>query len=394
VALTRARSTLLTTAAHWYAGTERPQGPSEFYRWVVDQNDLVTVLPEAPPPLIDPRLRDEGTRVAGTDPSAQWSATPPPPPPAARGRSATKRGGKSSSVSSDAQGLLLDLVPEVVDQGKVAVRSIPVSALVSFARCPRQYDALYVQGFPRRSSAAARLGTAVHRWIEQRSAPQQQLWSMDPEPLAIPPEAAAPHIVEATSSEADQFDPDVDPNVDLDMDVDAEPVATDPGSTLAEIGDGLRRSFLASKYADLIPHRIEDAIDLPIGSLRLRGRIDAVYGNSTAAPIEIVDFKTGREPDSGDPSASVQIDAYGLAAVDLWGHHPDHITTSYVYLRVDAPAKVVATQWDAQRTADVRKHFASLAIGVQEGRRAPHPGAWCSRCEIRPLCPEGRLTVE
>jgi superfamily I DNA/RNA helicase len=405
VALTRARSTLLTTAAHWYAGTEKPQGPSEFYRWMVKQDDLVTVLPPASAPLTDPRLVREGTAVSAKDPSELWASTPAPPSPPTPKRRVGKAtaAALAGSAGVATQGLLLDLVPESTTPDSPQVRSIPVSALVSFARCPRQYNALYVDGFPRRSSPAAQLGTAVHRWIEQRNAPQQQLWSNDPEPLELLVAGSSERfhdssveptelVVEGSDDiAADSFD-------ELAADAEEFTAATAAASatlSMSEIADGLRRSFLDSRYAEQIASRSEEAVDIDIGpsdaaELRLRGRVDAVY-NTPDGGIEIVDFKTGREPDDGDPSAWVQLDAYGLAAVDLWGHAPDTIRVSYVYLRVDEPAKIVSEAWDLARLAEVRVRFGELAVGIHDGRRNPHPGAWCTRCELRALCPEGRM---
>jgi DNA helicase II / ATP-dependent DNA helicase PcrA len=44
VAITRARHSVLFSAAHWYGDTVSPQGPSAFFTWVTKQDDLVQPL--------------------------------------------------------------------------------------------------------------------------------------------------------------------------------------------------------------------------------------------------------------------------------------------------------------------------------------------------------------
>jgi DNA helicase II / ATP-dependent DNA helicase PcrA len=149
VACTRARRRLVCSAAHWYPGPAQPQGPSEFYDFVAAQSDLV-----------EERFRHEAATV---DPDVAAKE---------RQRAAARRYGGAVAAQSPAAPAQLRL--ESLDIGGPAVaRAAPpalsVTGLVTYARCPKQFYWSVVRPLPRRSSAAARLGTEIHRWIEQRA---------------------------------------------------------------------------------------------------------------------------------------------------------------------------------------------------------------------------------
>src|SRR5207248_7109833 len=72
-----------------------------------------------------------------------------------------------------------------------APTAVSVTSLVTYARCPKQFYWSVVRPLPRQGSAAARLGTEVHRWIEQRAGRQLALLDAEPEadPDGIPADA-------------------------------------------------------------------------------------------------------------------------------------------------------------------------------------------------------------
>jgi DNA helicase II / ATP-dependent DNA helicase PcrA len=236
--------------------------------------------------------------------------------------------------------------------------SLSVTGLVSYRRCPRQYYWMAVQPLPRRASAAARIGTEVHRWIEQRSG--GQLGLLDPEPAA------------------EQLDP-IDPG---DIDDGA------PTSLLA----ALRAAFLGSPYAELDPERVEVPFVLAVGGRAVRGRIDAVYRRG--ARLDLVDFKTGSPPEDGDQAASAQLDLYAVAATDVWGEDASALRTTYCYLHGDGSHQLVQTDWDADRLAVVRADLSASLAGLAAGDYKATPGRWCGRCEWRDVCRPGRAFLD
>jgi DNA helicase-2/ATP-dependent DNA helicase PcrA len=337
VACTRAKRRLVCSAAHWYPGPAEPQGPSEFYEFVAAQADLVQEWFRHEPAEVNPevaakeRQRAEARRFAdGT------YAGPVAPRPAAAPTQLRLDAGLPAAA-------------------RVAPPALSVTGLVTYARCPKQFFWTVVRPLPRRSSAAARLGTEIHRWIEQRAGRQLTLIEPEPEP------------------EPDGTDEGLDP--------DRLPAG-------ADLRAGLRASFLSSPWADLDPVRVEAPFVLAAGGHLVRGRIDAAYERD--GRTELVDFKTGRPAAEGDRAAATQLDLYGLAAVDTWRADPAGLRTTYCYLRADGPAVIVSTDWDAGRVAGVRARLAATLDAMAEARFAPTPGGWCRHCDFLAFCPAGQ----
>jgi DNA helicase-2/ATP-dependent DNA helicase PcrA len=334
VACTRAQERLVCSAAHWYRGAAEPQGPSLFYDFVAAQADVV-----------HERFRHQ----AGVE---------DPDVVAKERRRAAAAGRYAAGVASDPAQLRLEevaLTPAATAPPRQAPTALSVTGLVTYARCPKQFYWSVVRPLPRRSSAAARLGTEVHRWIELRSGRQLALLAPDDLATAGPP--------------GDDGDPDALP--------------ADPGRA-----EQLQASFLASPWAGLDPERVEAPFLLPVGRHLVRGRVDAVYRRD--GRLELVDFKTGRIPPPGDRPATLQLNLYGLAAVDTWGADADELRTTYCYLRPGRPPALVSADWDGACVDAVRTDLAATLDRLAAERYEPTPGPWCDRCDFRPACPPGQ----
>src|SRR5437764_13911974 len=214
VACTRAQERLVCSAAQWYPGPTEPQGPSIFYDFLLAHPDLVTERFHHGPPEVDPD-------VAAKE----------------RNREAAMRRYARRAVATDEPRLLRDDELPPAAPTRTAPTALSVTSLVSYARCPKQFYWSVVRPLPRPSSAAARLGTEVHRWIEQRSGRQ----------LAL-----------------------LEPEADEDLDPDALPTGVD-------LRRALQQSFLDSPYADLDPVRVEAPFVVVVGGRMVRGRLDPVY---------------------------------------------------------------------------------------------------------------------
>jgi len=328
VACTRAEERLVCSAAQWYPGPAEPQGPSIFYDFLLDHPDLVTERFHHDPPEVDPD-------VAAKE----------------KNREAALRRYARRAVATDEPRLLRDDELPPAAPTRTAPTALSVTSLVSYARCPKQFYWSVVRPLPRQSSAAARLGTEVHRWIEQRAG--RQLALLEPEP-------------------------------DDDLDPDAVP------SGLG-IRAALQQSFLDSPYADVDPARVEAPFVVVVGGRMVRGRIDAVYERD--GRTELVDFKTGSRPAPGDASARTQLDLYGMAAVDTWGVDPGSLRTSYCYLRADGPAEIDAVDWDEALLTEVRGRLGRALDGLTLGRYPTTAGSWCARCDFLAFCPSGQAGV-
>jgi DNA helicase II / ATP-dependent DNA helicase PcrA len=341
VACTRAKRRLVCSAAHWYPGPAQPQGPSDFYDFVAAQTDLVVERFRHEPATVNPDVAAKERQRA--------VARRYPHPVAPRPTAAPTQ-------------LRLDAVVDagVPAAARVAPPALSVTGLVTYARCPKQFYWTVVRPLPRRSSAAARLGTEIHRWIEQRAG--RQLSLIEPEP---------------------------DPTYD---DIDRVPAGAGADRLPAGAGAALRASFLASPWADIDPVRVEAPFVLLVGGHLVRGRVDAAYQRD--GRLELVDFKTGRPAAEGDGAAGTQLDLYGLAAVDAWGADPDQLRTTYCYLRTDGPPLIVSSEWDGAMVAAVRARLASTLDAMAQARFGATPGRWCSGCDFLPFCPAGQAEVQ
>jgi DNA helicase-2/ATP-dependent DNA helicase PcrA len=237
---------------------------------------------------------------------------------------------------------LFDATPPPRLPPRRAPVGLSVSSLVSFARCPRQFHWTTVRPLPRRGSPAATVGSIVHRWIETRHGTQGVLVSDDEY-------AAAPSTGVIT---------------------------------------GLQQSFASSPYAAMVPSSVEAPFELIIGGHVVRGRVDAVYARGNGGVIELVDFKTGRTPAEGDPSAETQLLVYAVAAVDAWGYAADALRASYVYMHADGtPATALDVALDAARIAAARDALVAAITRIDKGESKTNPGAWCARCDFAAVCP-------
>jgi len=326
VACTRARKLLVCSAAHWYRGAAAPQGPSAFYDFVAGRTE-VTERFRHQDATLDPDVAAKQRQQAEI--AARYAASVAPGP------------------VRQAEQLRLD-TPASAGAAPAPARQAPaalsVTGLVTYARCPRQFYWTVVRPLPRRSSAAARIGTEVHRWIEQRAG--RQLALIEP---------------------------------------DAEDGAGDHGPSVTA---RLQDSFLAGPWAALDPVRVEAPFALAVGGHLVRGRIDAVYERD--GRLELVDFKTGREAEQGDAGAGTQLDVYGLAALDTWGAEATRLRTTYCYLRVDGPPVIVSTDWDAGMAGVVRSRVVATLDRLAGAGFAPTPGGWCRGCDFLSFCPAGR----
>jgi DNA helicase-2/ATP-dependent DNA helicase PcrA len=299
VALTRAKQRLAVTASWWYGRDQNFRGPSPFWEELdalVDQG-LVHVARRDDQPDDNPMFEVMADR-------REW----PPPPriglddhlfPQGWGRAA------DAAMSGDLDvGPLLSQLPE--DERQAAAASVaehdrdldvlaaaiqpatPIRPEVPDMISATSYVSLekdeltawdLVRPLPRRPTAARRIGTEVHRLIEERSR------GMAPFP------------------EETELD---------------EPSGITIPSRMAESLERWKSKFGDRRIA-LLPSgepMIEVPFTLKKDGLMIRGRIDAVYETDDGG-LEIVDFKTGRRFESSEKADQLQVYAEALRALGL-----------------------------------------------------------------------------
>src|ERR687891_607289 len=386
VALTRARRRLHVSAAHWYtAERERktPNGPGPFFEelagWPASEdrearNPLPSVsigtyaeCPEENPLRGELALRAQrwpGTSDLRADDlfadGARTIVERVREDEAAVDEVIDAKGIDRAELDRErepvAQQLQIVTAPPAVQAVDERLTSLSVSSLVQLARCPKQFYWTVVRPLPRRPSSNARRGHEIHRWIEIESMGQQRLG--DPED---PPDLSPEELAERAEG------------------------AGPAGPTDAD----LKRSFKESRFAEMRPRSVEQPFVIALeGGYLVRGRIDAIFEHDDGS-WEIVDYKTGREPDASDDTARLQLAVYALAAQKIWGMEPSRLRVTYFYLATGRAETIEATELTTDEAA-----LAQMFERVEGRKLDPTPGSVCHYCDFLRFCKEGREFIE
>ncbi|GAB3670998.1 ATP-dependent DNA helicase [Actinocorallia lasiicapitis] len=316
VAVTRA-SALLVGTGFWWGAAAKPLGPSPFLEEIRVTADRVWEWVEPPednahnPLLAEPKTEPwparplaEGGLVegAGLVRDAMTGTLTPWIP--ADGLADADRG-RMTAWARDVELLLAER-----DQGRAGdgltvelPERLTVSSLVSLSRDPSSLAAQIRRPMPRPPAPFARRGTAFHRWLESRWG-QQRL-----------------------------IDPD-----DLFGAADDELVAD------SDIGL-LQARFEESPWAARQPVEIEVPFETVIGDRLIRGRMDAVFRDRRADGAdgyEVVDWKTGRPPDTQEARhVAVQLAAYRLAWAALAGVPLERVSAAFHFVKANTTVRPV-----------------------------------------------------
>src|SRR5207253_7956044 len=99
--------------------------------------------------------------------------------------------------------------------------------------------------------------------------------------------------------------------------------------------DELRDAFLASEWANRVPHEVEVPFSAEIDGIAVRGRMDAVFRDPDGG-WTVVDWKTGKVPGKDQlPALAVQLAAYRLAWAALSGAPVDQVRAAFHYVRAN-----------------------------------------------------------
>ena len=169
---------------------------------------------------------------------------------------------------------------------------VSVTALVEMATDPERLARRLRRPVPAPPTTQARRGTRFHAWLERFFAG---------EPL---------------------------------LDINELPGASDSAVVDEEV-ELLRARFLSSRWAARSPAEIELPFTTSISGVTVRGRVDAVFGDSDGG-CTVVDWKTGSAPRSDRSAAvAVQLAVYRLAVADILGLSLDLVRAGFHYVAQD-----------------------------------------------------------
>jgi DNA helicase II / ATP-dependent DNA helicase PcrA len=313
VAVTRAAFWAACTG-YWWGDGASPLGPSLFLDEIraACEAGAGTVDQWAPPPA------EDATNPALAEPvSLQWPPSPGGPRyeavreaaalvDAARAGTPRLRGSLSERDRLLAQAWERDTAILLAERDErrgdaASAVALPgrlsVSSLVTMAADPAELARQIRRPMPRPPAPQARRGTAFHRWLEERFGQQRLIDAAD--------------LLGAADEPAD--------------DGDAGDLAL------------LQERFEAGEWGGRWPVEVEVPFETLIAGRAVRGRIDAVFGDAGDGGYDVVDWKTGEPPASGDEqrAAAVQLAAYRLAWAGLARVPLGQVRAAFYYVRQD-----------------------------------------------------------
>ncbi|MDJ0663860.1 MAG: ATP-dependent DNA helicase [Acidimicrobiia bacterium] len=353
VGITRAKTRLYLTGAHWHGRATKPRPPSPVMEAAATAADLV-INHRVDNPGEQPETMSIVSAEGAPDPlfPAGWRAAlqatlDDPGWP----RELVPGGAESYDAAVDQMHMILDDLPsppgETAEEAGV---DTSVTGLVTLAECPQRFFWSEVEPLPRRQAPAMRRGVKVHRLIELHGRGE------------MPLDELADDLYDVTAGD--------------------EPT---PG------GPDPYQVYLDSRFAHSKPRYVEAPIDIGLGSGRIRGRVDAVY-ESEPGSWEIVDFKSGRN--GANPAAIVQLEAYAVAAADgaLSSETPDAIAVTFAYLG-GGNLEEVTIAVDHEWLTTARAHLESLLDSASGPDYPQSPSPACRQCDFLRFCDAGRTYV-
>ncbi|MFS0852568.1 UvrD-helicase domain-containing protein [Microbacterium sp. 179-I 3D4 NHS] len=313
VAITRARTHLLLSGAHW-AGQKAPRTPSPFLL------DALVVLGLDPIEPVDP---DENP-YDGPGATLWWPLDPlgarrgPVEAAAAAVRQAAERAEEPVPTEELAR-LLAERAARLRGVDAQAPTRVPASRFKDYVTDFQGTLSSVIRPMPERPYRQTRLGTLFHAWVEQRSS------------------------LVGTGTRVDEAL----------WETDADDESTDDAGSLAgESADrleleALQATFERSEWGALRPLAVEMEIDFALGA-GLEGvgdaahivicKLDAVYRrDDRGGRIEIVDWKTGKPPrtEAEKEERMLQLALYRLAYHRRFGVPLDEIDVALYYVADD-----------------------------------------------------------
>lgn len=345
VALTRAKSLLICSCSVWYGTRTKASEPSIFIEQLLP-------LADGPHPAVEIGVWTEDEQAPQANPTrsqpveARWPYDPLEGPQVT-GTTTVKEHPYSRRMVLQALAEQVGLAPKgrepLTERGRHwmdeadrllaqrqflleqqhtvhAPEHVRASMFVELAENPQEVLENLRRPVPRRPGMAARRGTAFHAWLEEY---YEQTQMLDLGDILEPSDAY------------------LDDTMDL---------------------ESMKGAFLASEWAQRQPSYVEVPLETRIGSVAVRGRVDAVFRTEDGSWL-LVDWKTGRVP-SGKAlkDKMVQLAVYRLGWSRLHSIPLDEIRAAFYY--VGAGITIHAKQLQGEQ--ELEQMIASAFEGFED----------------------------
>lgn len=254
----------------------------------------------------------------------------------------------------------------------MAARSFPVptnlspSRVDAFTSCPLQFRFASIEKLPEPPSIPATKGSLVHRALEI-------LFVLDP------PERSLEAGLTALDQAATEFQSDKE-WIGLGLDAEGEQRVLDDAEKL------VRNYFTMEDPTQVRAIGLELRLEVPVGSLHLRGIIDRLDLNEQGELI-VVDYKTGKPPRVNNEQSKLGgVNFYAFLCQQFFGRRPAEVRLMYV-----ATGETIVARPTEQTVNFLPKRTLAVWGAVEKacssGNFQPRQGPLCNYCSFQAWCP-------
>ncbi|OGK51914.1 hypothetical protein A2966_00860 [Candidatus Roizmanbacteria bacterium RIFCSPLOWO2_01_FULL_41_22] len=256
---------------------------------------------------------------------------------------------------------IFDFKKMIVEEKKdtLSIKNFSYSQLESFKLCPLQYKYHYLLKIPTQPTAAASFGESIHKTLQKfyqtyLDDPKADLPTMLKifQQLWIPLGYSSPTHQEKMKKEGQK------------MLIGFYNKFHQPPISIM----GLEKLFKIQIENDIY----------------LTGKIDRIDAGQNGQ-IEIVDYKTGKQPEDKELKKSLQLSIYALAATDwgLYNKKVNDVKLTFYYLQNLEKKSIKRTKEELEQ---VREGIINNAKKIKASSFEPQVGPWCNFCPFRMIC--------
>ncbi len=240
------------------------------------------------------------------------------------------------------------------------------SRVDAFTSCPLQFRFASIQKLPEPPSVSATKGSLVHRCLEL-------LFETDPTVRTL--ETALTALDQAVTEF--QTDPEW---MGLSLDAEGEQHLLDDAETL------VRKYFTMEDPRTVNAIGIELRLEVPVGSLHLRGIIDRL-DLTDQGELVVVDYKTGRPPRVNNEQSKLGgVNFYAFLCQQFFGRRPTEVRLMYLSTGETIIARPTeqSVNFLPKRTLAV---WGAVEKACSSGQFQPRQGPLCAYCSFQAWCP-------